>query len=216
MLTSADPSPTRPVRILALSGSVRVGSLNLGLLRAARELAPPDVDVTIAELADLPLYNQDLEAAGDPAPVQRLKAQVRAADAVLIATPEHNGIIPALLANALEWLSRPPRQSVLRARPLAIMGASPGRGGTARAQLVLRQVLEHAGPAVLERALALPHAGAAFDAAGNLIDPTIRASVQQLVAELAAAARGAAADATSAEHRRATLTSGHPQLTLAA
>ena len=158
MLTSADPSPTRPVRILALSGSVRVGSLNLGLLRAARELAPPDVDVTIAELADLPLYNQDLEAAGDPAPVQRLKAQVRAADAVLIATPEHNGIIPALLANALEWLSRPPRQSVLRARPLAIMGASPGRGGTARAQLVLRQVLEHAGPAVLERALALPHA----------------------------------------------------------
>ena len=143
------------MRILALSGSVRVGSSNLGLLRAAREFAPPDVDVTIAELADLPLYNQDLEATGDPAPVQRLKAQARAADAVLIATPEHNGIIPAVLANALEWLSRPPRQSALRSKPLAIMGASPGRGGTARAQLVLRQVLEHLGSAVLDGGLAL-------------------------------------------------------------
>src|SRR6185436_18731184 len=95
------------------------------------------------ELADIPMYNADVEAEGDPEPITAFKQAIAAADAVLIATPEYNHCVPGVLKNAIDWASRPARASVLTGKPIAIMGASPGRGGTARAQAQLRDGLAY-------------------------------------------------------------------------
>ena len=108
----------KSVKILAFSGSQRHGSYNGALLRAAVELAPPDVEIEICSLADLPIYNGDVEAAGMPQPVQRFKERIRASDALLIATPEYNFSMPGLLKNALDWASRPPARTAA-AQPAA-------------------------------------------------------------------------------------------------
>jgi chromate reductase len=128
------------MKVLGISGSLRERSYNTMALRAAQKLAPEGVEITIADLRDVPIFNQDVRAHGEPAAVQSLKAQVREADAVLFACPEYNYSIPGVLKNALDWLSLPP-DAPFDGKPVAIMGASPGSLGTSRAQYHLRQVL---------------------------------------------------------------------------
>lgn len=150
-------------RILGLAGSLRRASLHRGLVRAARELAPEGVAVEPYEkLGEIPFFNQDVEDEGDPAPVRDLKENIREADAVLIATPEYDYAIPGVLTNALDWALRSP--SPLRHKPVGIAGASPGGAGTARGQMVLRQILLHAPAYVLpEPQMLIPYAREKFD-----------------------------------------------------
>ncbi|WP_329740518.1 NADPH-dependent FMN reductase [Dyella sp. A6] len=139
------------MHILGISGSLRRASFNTALLHAAQELMPDGTVITIHDLHDLPLFDQDVEAQGDPALVVALKDAVTQADALLLACPEYNGGITGVLKNAIDWLSRP---GVSRdAAPLAgkrvcIMGASPGVTGTVRAQDQLRLILRRAGAVV--------------------------------------------------------------------
>jgi chromate reductase len=135
--------------IIAFAGSLRRKSFNRALLAAAQELAPPDFTIETLEIGELPFYNADVESAGDPASVAAFKAALQRADGLLIATPEYNDGIPAVLANAMDWGSRLPGRSPLAGKPVALMGASPGQVGTARAQLHLRQVLSHVQARVL-------------------------------------------------------------------
>ncbi|TJZ76311.1 NADPH-dependent FMN reductase [Chitiniphilus eburneus] len=128
-----------PVRVLAFCGSLRHGSYNAAALDAAIELAPAGMAIERAEIGDFPLYNQDVQAAGFPAAVERVAAQLRAADAVLFATPEYNYSVPGVLKNAIDWLSRLP-DSPFSGKAAAVLGASPGNIGTARAQYHLRQI----------------------------------------------------------------------------
>jgi chromate reductase len=131
-----------PLSILGFAGSLRRGSYNRALLRAAAELAPEGMKVEIFDLADVPLYNGDVEAEGDPEPVARLKREIAAADGVLMATPEYNHGVPAVMKNAVDWTSRPPGAAVLAGKPVGIIGASPGITGSARGQSQLRQAFE--------------------------------------------------------------------------
>lgn len=180
----------RPTRILGIPGSLRRGSYNRGLIRAAVELAPEGVEVTPFELHAIPLYDADVEAQGDPAPVVALKRAIADADALLIATPEYNHCISGVLKNAIDWASRPPRSSVLAGKPSAIMGASTGRGGTARAQAQLRDGLTYTGGIVLPLPeLLVPLAGDKFDEDGDLVDEPTRTEVRDVVVALAAWAR---------------------------
>jgi chromate reductase len=128
------------MKVLGICGSLRQGSYNAMALRAARKLAPAGITIEIADIGRIPLYNDDVRLAGEPGAVQELKAQVRAADALLIATPEYNFSIPGVLKNTLDWLSRPPEPPV-DGKVVALMGASPGPVGTARVQYDLRKVL---------------------------------------------------------------------------
>ena len=159
------------LRVLGISGSLRKASFNSGLLRAAREIAPELMEITIFDIIDLPIYNGDVEAQGDPAPVVALKLAIRDADAVLFATPEYNWSISGALKNAIDWASRDREEGSLMGKPATIIGAG-GRAGTARAQMQLREILAELGavvmvkPGVLVQAFAPPR----FDAEGNLID----------------------------------------------
>jgi chromate reductase len=130
-------------RILDLAGSLRRASLHRGLIRAARELAPEGVAVEPYEkLREIPFFNQDVEDEGNPAPVRDPNEKIREADAILIATPKYDYAIPGILTAALDWALRSP--SPMRHKPVGILGASPGGAGTARGQMVLRQILLHA------------------------------------------------------------------------
>lgn len=173
-----------PVRFLGLSGSLRKNSYNTALLRAAGELLPEGVILDIFDLLPVPLYNPDAEKPF-PAPVAELRQKVAAADALLIATPEYNASMPGVLKNALDWLSRPPAQP-LNGKPAAVMGASTGNFGTLRAQLHLRQVLQHTNALLLNKPEVLVvHAETKFDADGRLIDEITRGFVRDLLAALA-------------------------------
>jgi chromate reductase len=132
-----------PDKIVAFAGSLRQGSYNRALLRAAQELAPEGMDIEVIEIGELPFYNADIEAEGDPPSVAAYKASMGEADGIIIATPEYNDGIPGVLTTAIDWGSRLPGRAPLSGKPVALMGASPGRIGTARAQLHLRQLLSH-------------------------------------------------------------------------
>ncbi len=131
------------LRVVAFAGSLRRGSFNRALLEAARQLAPRRMSISPIEIGDLPFYNADVEAEGDPAAVVEFTAAIRAADGILVATPEYNDGIPGVLTTAIDWGSRPPAIAPLTGKPVALMGASPSQIGTARAQLHLRQLLGH-------------------------------------------------------------------------
>ena len=179
-------------RILAISGSLRERSYNRALLRAAEELAPAGVEFEEFDLSPIPFYNGDVEAEGDPEPVAALKAAVAEADGLLIATPEYNRGTSGVLKNAIDWLSRPALASVLRWKPVAIMGASTGRGGTRRAQQQVRDALLYPGAIVLEEPeVALPVAWEHFDEDGRLVDEKTRDAIRALLDGLAAAPRTA-------------------------
>lgn len=130
-------------RVVAFAGSLRRGSFNRALLEAAKQLAPDGMSIELIGIGTLPFYNADVEAEGDPPSVVTFKASLREADGVLIATPEYNDGIPAVLTNAIDWGSRLSGRSPLAGKPVALVGASPSQVGTARAQLHLRQLLGH-------------------------------------------------------------------------
>ena len=130
------------IRVVGIAGSLRAQSYNRALLRAAGELAPPGLTIEIHELDEVPLYNGDVETAGDPPAVAALKAAIRAADGVLMATPEYNHGVPGVMKNAVDWLSRPPQGAALAKKPVGLVGASPGMTGSARGQSQLRQAFE--------------------------------------------------------------------------
>ncbi len=181
-------------KILGISGSLRERSYNTALLRAAAELAPPDVELEIFDLSQIPLYNDDVEAAGDPAPVAELRTAVAEADALLLATPEYNRGTSGVLKNAIDWLSRPALASVLRWKPVAIMGASSGRGGTKYAQQQVRDALLFPGAVVLEEPVVqLPVAWERFDPDLKLTDENAGAAITELLTGLVEAGQRAAA-----------------------
>ena len=176
----------KPFRILALAGSLRQGSYNRGLLRAAEELAPEWVEVQFFDIGTLPFFNEDLEAAGDPEVVRRFKEAIRHANAVLIATPEYNGAVPGVLANAMDWASRPTGRSVLRNKPVAVMGAVLGRSGSANAQAALRGMLSRVGAVVVpDPQVLVPQASRLFDEQVNLRDENTREEIRQLIEAVA-------------------------------
>ncbi len=161
--------------VVGIAGSLRAGSFNRALLRAARELAPEGMTIEIAEIGDLPLYNADVESAGLPAPVAALKQALQKADGLLIATPEYNYSIPGVLKNAIDWASRPPGKAPLNGKPAALMGATPGVWGTVRAQLALRQSLLFTETyLMLKPEMLVAKAAEKFDAEGRLTDETTR------------------------------------------
>ena len=172
------------MKIVGLSGSLRKGSYNSAALRAAQALAPEGTVIEIAEIGDLPLYNDDVRAAGYPAPVERLRGQIAQADAVLFVTPEYNYSVSGVLKNAIDWASRPPNQP-FDGKPVAIMGASGGLFGTARAQYHLRQMLIflNAFP-VNKPEVMIGQAQTKFDEAGNLTDEATREFIRKLLVSL--------------------------------
>ncbi len=177
------------LRLLALPGSLRRRSCNRRLLAAAVELAPPGMDVRVyGDLAAIPLFDEDLEeeTAGGPTSVRQLRAEIAAADGLLVATPEYNQSIPGVLKNALDWLSRETPAQVLSGKPSAVVGATAGRWGTRLAQTAVRQVLYATGSLVLP-APALYVAGAErlFDEEGRLSDPATRAQLAAVLAAIA-------------------------------
>ena len=163
------------LRILAFSGSLRKASFNTGLLRAAQEIAPDGIEIGIFDIKDLPFYNGDVEAQGDPAPVIALKSAVRDADAVLFATPEYNWSTSGALKNAIDWASRDREEGSLMGKPATIIGAG-GRAGTARAQMQIHETLAETGAVVMVKPGVQIQAFApgTFDSEGNLIDVEIR------------------------------------------
>jgi chromate reductase, NAD(P)H dehydrogenase (quinone) len=182
------------MRVLTISGSLRPESLNTLLLRAAEEQAPAGVQLLrFAELAAIPPFHGERSDPGEsPAAVRELREQIEAADAVLIATPEYNGSIPGVLKNALDWVSTPFPDNVLRGKPVAVIGASTGGYGGMWAQAELRKVLGLTGARVVNGDLSLARAHEHFDDAGTLAAPhderltrvldTLLAEVQPLAA----------------------------------
>jgi chromate reductase, NAD(P)H dehydrogenase (quinone) len=173
----------RPLVIAGIAGSLRRASFNRGLLRAAVESAPAGMSIETLEIRDLPHYDADLDVEGGPEVVRLFKARIIAADGLLIATPEYNYSLPGVLKNALDWSSRAPERA-LHDKPVAIVGATPGRWGTVRSQLALRQVLMFPACRVMPSPqLTLASAREFFDAEGNLTSDPVR---EELVGVLTA------------------------------
>jgi chromate reductase, NAD(P)H dehydrogenase (quinone) len=161
------------MRILAVSGSLREGSYNTGLLRAALEAAPDGVELELWEgLGELPLYDEELEPDA-PGSVRRLREDWAAADAILFATPEYNGSVPGGLKNAIDWASRPTLEGVLRNKPVAVVGASTGQFGALWAQQDLKRILGVAGARVVGTEIPVARAHERFDSAGRLLDAEV-------------------------------------------
>jgi chromate reductase len=176
----------RVFEIVGIAGSLRQASFNRALLRAATELAPARLRITTHDLLGIPLYNADVEAREVPRAVEELRAAVLAADGLLIATPEYNHGVPGVLKNAIDWLSRPPRASSLNGKPAAIMGATPGMGGTARGQTQLRQAFVFTNTyAMTQPEVLVAKANDKFDASGALTDEPTRAFLGKFLAAFA-------------------------------
>lgn len=183
---------TNPLRVLGVCGSLRAKSYNRALLQAAIELVPPGVVIEeYVGIADLPHYNADIDVDGGPPSAVSWRSAVGAADALLIAMPEYNFGPSGVLKNAIDWASRPPATSVLHGKTVALMGASTGMSGTARAQLALRQSF------VFTQSLVLPapevlvsNAATRFDENLRLTDVASRDYVQRLLVRLAAFTKG--------------------------
>src|SRR3954452_24333150 len=172
------------MRILGISGSLRRGSHNRKLLRAAGAMLPPGVDLVEWDgLAGLPAFDEDLEAT-PPEPVLEFFAAVSQADAILIATPEYNASLPGALKNAIDWASRPFPDNVLKNKPSAVIGASTGLFGAVWAQADVRKALKASGAHVLDSELPVGMADSAFTEHGTLIDPELAARLRDLVGDL--------------------------------
>ena len=172
--------------IIGMSGSLRKNSFNAGLLRAAAELVSSDTRLEILSIREVPLYDGDVEdASGVPAAVQNIKDRVAASDGLLLVTPEYNNSIPGVFKNVIDWMSRPGADiaRVFGDRPVAVIGATPGMGGTTLAQAAWLPVLRtlQMRPWFGGRLL-VSGAGKAFDAEGNLIDEKVRGQLKTFVA----------------------------------
>ena len=166
--------------LVGIAGSVRAGSYNDLLLRAAGEVLPDDAELEVVRIDSLPFYNQDLEGICVPEEVEAFRAAIRAADGLVIATPEYNYSMPGVLKNAIEWASRPVTGPALAGKPVALMGASAGAFGTIRAQLALRQVFAGTNNPVVNRPEVLVGMAASkFDENGRLTDAQTLAFLRQ-------------------------------------
>lgn len=171
----ADSNHDRDIDVLAFAGSLREGSYNKAVLRAAKELAPESLGITIFALQGIPLYNADVEAKGDPDRVAEFKKAIRKADGLLIATPEYNHGVPGVTKNAVDWASRPAKNAPLNEKPVGILGASPGMTGSARGQSQLRQAFEFTNSYCMPQPEILVYrAHEKFDDDGNLTDEATR------------------------------------------
>ena len=174
------------INVLGISGSLRRASYNTAALRVAQELVPDGMTLAHFDLAPIPLYNEDVREKGFPPSVEDLRARIKAADAVLIVTPEYNYSIPGVLKNAIDWASRPPDQP-FDGKPMAIMGASPAFTGSARSQYHLRQVFIYLNALILNRPeVMISNAHTKFDEQGQLTDESARRHIRALLESLAA------------------------------
>ena len=177
-------SDAKGINVLAICGSLRAGSFNRAALRTAIELKPPGMTIETADISSIPLYNEDVRAQGFPPPVERLRQQIAAADALLFVTPEYNYSIPGVLKNAIDWASRPPDQP-FAGKPVAMMGASAGMGGTVRSQYDLRRccVFLDMHP-VNKPEVFIGAAPTKFDVEGRLTDDVGRGLIRDLLVAL--------------------------------
>jgi chromate reductase len=176
------------LQILGFAGSLRRGSYNRALLRAAEELLPQAMALESFDLSPIPLYNDDVRRQGFPEPVRRFRERITAADALLIATPEYNFSVPGVLKNAIDWASRPDEDGYLplNLKPIALMGATTGGYGTVRAQTHLRDSFVYTNSYVVNKPQVLvTFAEKKFDIDGRLTDETTRGFVRDLLAALA-------------------------------
>lgn len=196
---SPDPPPNEPadrperektpIRIVALVGSLRRGSFNRSLLRAVQEVAPAGVAVEAFSLADVPFYDGDVEAEGDPTPVRALKSAISEADAILLVTPEYNKGLPAVSKNAIDWASRPPFDSPLVGKPVLLMGATTGRSATKYALQQAADSFAYAQAVPFEERYGLPRASDHIDDDGHLTDPATRNEVRRVLRAFASSVR---------------------------
>jgi chromate reductase len=179
-------SDSGTISVLGICGSLRRGSYNMAALRAAIALKPADMSVTVADISQIPLYNEDVRQQGFPPPVETLRRQIAAADALLFACPEYNYSMTGVLKNAIDWASRPPDQP-FAGKPCAILGASIGMIGSARAQYDLRRSCVFLDMYPLNKPeVMIGQAQNRFDADGNLTDEATRGFLRDLMAALAA------------------------------
>src|SRR6266403_615035 len=179
-------SDAKGINVLAIGGFLRAGSYNRAALRTAIELRPPGMTIETAEIGSIPPYNEDVRAQGFPPPVETLRRQIAAADALLFVTPEYNYSMSGVLKNAIDWASRPPDQP-FAGKPVAIMGAAAGMAGSGRAQYDLRRSCVFLDMHPLNKPeVLIGQAQAKFDAEGNLIDEAARGFIRDLMVALAA------------------------------
>jgi len=177
------------VRIVGVSGSLRESSFNTSLLRAASEAAPDGVELELWEgLAELPLYDEELDTDHVPAAVERLREAWGEADAILFATPEYNGSVPGGLKNAIDWASRPRLDAALRHKTVAVVGASTGQFGAMWAQQDLKRILGIAGARVVGTEIPVGRAHERFDSDGRLLDEELLEQLRLHLTTLAAEA----------------------------
>jgi chromate reductase, NAD(P)H dehydrogenase (quinone) len=177
-------SDVKGISILAICGSLRTGSYNRAALRTAIELKPPRMTIETADISAFPLYNEDVRAQGFPPPVETLRRQIAAADALLFVTPEYNYSMPGVLKNAIDWASRPPDQP-FAGKPVAIMGAAAGMAGSARAQYDLRRSCVFLDMHPLNKPeVLIGQAQTKFDAEGRLTDEVGRGLIRDLLVAL--------------------------------
>jgi len=175
--------------IAAFAGSLRKGSYNRALLRAAVKLAPPDVRVQSIDVSEIPLFNADIEDP-PPAPVAQMRSTIKAADALLIVSPEYNHSMSGVTKNVLDWASRPPDDSCLDDKPVGLAGASRGGFGSVRAKLALLPVIMYTNMHLLnDPQVHVSHAQTKFNDAGDLTDDDIKLELTELLEALAAWAR---------------------------
>ena len=177
-------APSAAVKVLGISGSLRKGSYNTAALRAAAELVPEGMTLEIADIGEIPLYNDDVRLQGFPPPTQKLRAQIGAADALLFATPEYNYSMSGVLKNAIDWASRPPDPPII-GKPVGIMGAAQSLWGTVRAQYHLRQCCVFLNMLPLNKPeVFIAQSANKFDAQGKLTDQATRDFIAQLLVAL--------------------------------
>lgn len=175
---------------IGIAGALRKGSYNAALLRAAAELAPAGLSIEIGSIRGIPLYDGDVETEhGIPEPVRVLKDRIATADGLLLVTPEYNNSIPGVLKNTIDWLSRPPQDiaRVFGGKPVGLMGATPGPGGTALAHAAWLPILRTLGTqAWFGPRVYVSNAAKVFDSDGRLVDDAVRAQIVKYLAGFAA------------------------------